>query len=122
MKYTYMMIPGLTPTAKAELDGVYSVEKYERVINAVAEVTGIKYEVMKQKSRIRDIVESRNIAMFCIKDIYPNISLSAIGKLFGKDHTTVIHSLRSVREWNDSDWKFRTKYEKSHRNVFLTCT
>jgi len=76
---------------------------------------------MQKKTRLRHIVESRNISMWCIKELYPATSLSKIGRLFNKNHTTVIYSLKSVKELNDVDYNFRTKFEQSYRNVFINC-
>ena len=76
----------------------------DSVINKVC----IKYEVSKKelftKTRTTDIVRSRNIIHNILNEKY-KMSLSDIGRIFGQDHTTVLHSiemkLHKRRFWND---------------------
>ena len=61
---------------------------------------------MKSKSRLKPLVTARQVAMFMIKK-YLDKSLIDIGRAFGKDHTTVISSLRKIENQlgKDSDLK-----------------
>ena len=61
---------------------------------------------LKSKSRVKPIVTARQVAMFMIKK-YLDKSLVDIGRAFGKDHTTVINSLRKIEAQlnKDSDLK-----------------
>ena len=76
----------------------------DSVINKVC----IKYEVSKKelftKTRTIDIVRSRNIIHNILSEKY-KMSLSDIGRIFGQDHTTVLHSiemkLHKRRFWSD---------------------
>ena len=76
----------------------------DSVINKVC----IKYEVSKKelftKTRTTDIVRSRNIIHNILNEKY-KMSLSDIGRIFGQDHTTVLHSiemkLHKRRFWSD---------------------
>ena len=76
----------------------------DSVINKVC----IKYEVNKKelftKTRTMDIVRSRNIIHNVLSEKY-KMSLTEIGKIFGQDHTTVLHSiemkLHKRRFWSD---------------------
>ena len=76
----------------------------DSVINKVC----IKYEVSKKelftKTRTTDIVRSRNIIHNILNEKY-KMSLSDIGRIFGQDHTTVLHSIEMKlykrRFWSD---------------------
>jgi chromosomal replication initiation ATPase DnaA len=46
----------------------------------------------------KEYVAARWQAMKAIKTEFPNDSLTTIGRLFKRDHTTVIHALRSAAE------------------------
>ena len=67
-----------------------------------------KYEVSKKelfsKTRTTDIVRSRNIIHNILNEKY-KMSLSDIGRIFGQDHTTVLHSIEMKldkrRFWSD---------------------
>ena len=65
----------------------------ESVINRVC----VKYEVHKKtllgKCRTQDVVRARNIIHNILNDKY-QMNLSSIGRHFGQDHTTVLHSIQ----------------------------
>ena len=65
----------------------------ESVINRVC----VKYEVHKktllEKCRTQDVVRARNIIHNILNDKY-QMNLSSIGRHFGQDHTTVLHSIQ----------------------------
>ena len=73
----------------------------EIVINT-ASVCGIEPNVLMSKSRKRTIVTARQMAIHRIHALsrcMPNatrFSLCEIGRYFGKDHTTVLHSIDTV--------------------------
>ncbi len=46
-------------------------------------------------SRTKDVVLARQVSIYLIRSI-TNLSLPEIGKVFGKDHTTIMHSLGRV--------------------------
>lgn len=69
--------------------------------------TGIPYYIMQQKTRKKEVVEARQIAMTVLKK-HSNLSLKNIGKLFGnRDHTTVLHALATIRDLVETDNELR---------------
>ncbi|MFN8414785.1 MAG: chromosomal replication initiator protein DnaA [Cytophagaceae bacterium] len=73
----------------------------------VSEYFSVTIEQMKDKTRKREIVIARQVAMYFAKE-YTNMSLKSIGSHFGgRDHSTVIHALTSVSDLMDTDKKFR---------------
>jgi len=73
----------------------------------VSEYFAVTIEQMKDKTRKREIVIARQVAMYFAKE-YTNMSLKSIGNHFGgRDHSTVIHALTSVSDLMDTDKKFR---------------
>ena len=71
-----------------------NLETVNKIVDKVCE----KYLVSKHdvfgKSRTRDIVRTRSILYNLLHEEY-NISISSIGRVFGQDHTTVLHSLNN---------------------------
>lgn len=62
-----------------------------------ADEMGLKVSDILGLTRRREIVEARQLLMWEIKTIVkPEISLPEIGRLFGRDHTTVLHAIRKV--------------------------
>jgi chromosomal replication initiation ATPase DnaA len=87
----------------------YQFKKPKKIqIDCVINKVCIKYEVSKKelftKTRTTDIVRSRNIIHNILNEKY-KMSLSDIGRIFGQDHTTVLHSiemkLHKRRFWSD---------------------
>ncbi len=72
--------------------------KVETIIERVSFTTGISKEDIKSKSRKKHLVIARSICMYLIKK-HTILNLETIGRTFGKrDHSTVIHSLRSIED------------------------
>ena len=70
----------------------------EDIVRKVSELTGISEEGIVEKSRRKEIVEARQTAMFLCRNILDN-SLSSVGMYFGgRDHTTVMHSIKIIEK------------------------
>jgi len=64
-------------------------------------------EVIKSKTRKREIVQARQIAMYFAKS-FTKSSLVEIGKVMGgKDHATVLHACKMVNNLIDTDKRFK---------------
>ena len=73
----------------------------------VAEYFHLKVEDLKDKTRKKEIVIARQVAMYFSKE-YTNHSLKSIGYHFGgRDHSTVIHAVQSVNDMIDVNANFR---------------
>ncbi len=81
-------------------DRLVSIDNIQRV---VAEYYKIKVSDLHSKRRSRSVARPRQVAMYLAKDL-TNHSLPEIGDTFGgRDHTTVLHACRKVKELIDSD-------------------
>ena len=79
----------------------------EDIQRCVAEKFNLDVEELKSKSRTKNIVTARQTAMYIIK-IYLKKSLSDIGRMFGgKDHTTVLSSLKKIENLKSTDMDFK---------------
>jgi len=78
----------------------------------VAEYYRIKTSDLMSKRRNRTIARPRQMAMALAKEL-TNHSLPEIGDAFGgRDHTTVLHACRKIRELRDSSADMREDYKK----------
>jgi len=84
----------------------------DSLIKAVCKHTGQRAKDLTSKSRKREIVDARQLAMYlCHK--YTDLSYSQIGRLFGKrDHSTVLHSCTQVGLRISSDKTYRLGVEE----------
>ena len=68
---------------------------------------GITKEMMLSKTRKRDIVQARQIAMYLGRNL-TKVSLAAIGaQIGGKDHATVLHACNTVNDLITTDRTFK---------------
>jgi chromosomal replication initiator protein len=83
----------------------------------VADYYGLRLVDLNGKSRTRSLVRPRQMAMGLAKELTEH-SLPEIGDAFGgRDHTTVLHACRVVRELLDADVKLREDWEKLVRKL-----
>ena len=68
------------------------------IVAQTAEYFNLTIEELTSKSRTRTLVTARQIAMYLLREL-TDMSLPKIGQeLGGRDHTTVIHADRKIRE------------------------
>jgi chromosomal replication initiator protein len=83
----------------------------------VADHFKVEIDLLKAKTRKKDIVIARQVAMYFAKD-YTNHSLKSIGFHFGgRDHSTVIHAVQSVNDMIDTNAKFRYAIEELKKKL-----
>lgn len=74
---------------------------------SVSEYYGIALDDLKAKTRKKEIVTARQVAMYFCKE-FTNHSLKSIGYHFGgRDHSTVIHAVQTVNDIMETDTSFR---------------
>lgn len=78
-----------------------------KIQDAVCEYFNITREVMLSKSRKRQIVQARQIAMYLSRN-HINCSYATIGaEIGGKDHATVLHACTTVSDLMETDRLFK---------------
>ncbi|MFT4058221.1 MAG: chromosomal replication initiator protein DnaA [Legionella sp.] len=87
----------------------------ENILKTVAEYYKVKVADILSKRRSRSIARPRQMAMALSKEL-TNHSLPEIGDHFGgRDHTTVIHACRKVKELIQDDSDFAEDYKNLMR-------
>ncbi len=93
-----------------------SIEEIQRL---VCEYFSIEEDLVRAKTRKREVVQARQAAMFFCKELTQH-SLKTIGLHFGgRDHSTVIHANQSVSNQIDTDSKFREMIEEIRHKIEL---
>lgn len=78
----------------------------------VSDYFAMPIELMKSKTRKREVVQARQIAMYYAKSLTKS-SLATIGaQCGGKDHATVLHACRTVNNLMETDKRFRGYMEE----------
>lgn len=79
----------------------------ETIRDVVARRWSVKPEALESKRRTKDLTVPRQVAMYLIRELL-ELPLVQIGEVFGgRDHSTVIHSLRRVDKKMNDDAGFR---------------
>ena len=79
----------------------------ERIQAAVCDYFKISKEMMLSKTRKREIVQARQIAMYLGRSL-TKTSLAQIGaQIGGKDHATVLHACNTVSDLIETDRNFK---------------
>lgn len=84
----------------------------EKIRDLVCEHFALSVDSISTKSRKREVVQARQIAMYLSKQLTKN-SLSSIGAAIGqRDHATVLHACRIVAEQMEIDKHFRAEVQQ----------
>jgi hypothetical protein len=71
----------------------------QKIAIAVARKHGLKFSDLRGPSRERHVVAARHEAIKTIRRECNNLSLPAIGRIFNRDHTTVLYVVRGGKGW-----------------------
>lgn len=83
----------------------------ERIQETVCDYFSLDQKLISTKSRKREIVQARQITMYLSKK-YTDFSFARIGELVGKkDHATVLHACKTVKDLIEIDHSFRSSVE-----------
>lgn len=94
-----------------------SIEYIEKLVCDYFEVP---IEMVRSKTRKREIVQARQISMYLAKN-YTKSSLKTIGSFFGgRDHSTVIYACQTVGDLIDTDKKFKGYVHDIQRKLKLS--
>jgi chromosomal replication initiator protein len=75
----------------------------DEIQRSVCEHYGIRHAEMTSARRAREVARPRQVAMYLAKRLTPR-SLPEIGRRFGgRDHTTVIHAIKRIKELRAAD-------------------
>lgn len=93
-----------------------NLEDLERYFEPYLPIIYQKKLKLSSKLRVREIVELRQ--MFCSIARNIGFSLKTIGQFLGKrDHTTIIHNVRTFRNMMETDDQYREKYNKIIKEI-----
>ena len=106
------MIDRLVKNTKREI----SIDYIQKV---VCDYFNMPHEMIKSKTRKREIVQARQIAMYFSKS-FTKSSLATIGsQIGGKDHATVLHACKTVNNLIDTDKRFRCYIDEIEKKLSI---
>ncbi|MHC1704840.1 MAG: chromosomal replication initiator protein DnaA [Tenuifilaceae bacterium] len=112
LELTSEMVDKLVKSTRKEI----SIDYIQKI---VCEYFGLPSDVLQTKTRKREIVQARQIAMYFSKSLTKS-SLSTIGSIIGgKDHATVLHACKTVNNLKDTDKRFKSQIDDIERRLKL---
>jgi chromosomal replication initiation ATPase DnaA len=80
------------------------------IVDLVCETCNVSYDQLTHKTRSRYVVEARQVLAYMLAKKM-GLTLSEIGRTYlgGRDHTTVIHSIKQFNALYDTEEYFRVK-------------
>ena len=104
------MIDKLIKNTKREI----SIDYIQKVVCSYYNVAA---EMLHSKTRKREIVQARQVAMYFSKSLTKS-SLATIGsQIGGKDHATVLHACKTVNNLMDTDKRFRMQIDEIEKKL-----
>ncbi|MEE9463513.1 MAG: chromosomal replication initiator protein DnaA [Bacteroidales bacterium] len=107
--------------AKDMIDKLIKNTKREISIDYIQKVVcnyfNIPLDHIQSKTRKREIVQARQVAMFFSKSL-TKASLATIGtQIGGKDHATVLHACKTVNNLIETDKRFRIQIDEIEKKL-----
>ena len=92
-------------------------ENCENLIRLVFNYFDVPTEMMKSKSRKREIIVARQFAMYFLRQEFYQLSLQGIADYFDKDHSTVVHSIKQINNLCEYDSEIKEHQEKIMQRI-----
>lgn len=93
--YSYIGMKGLVHIPVSALNREEKFRMADEIIKASCKYYGITLEKMMKKERYQPQITARHISAYLIKKM-TDLKDGEISKLFGKDRTTIIHSVELI--------------------------
>jgi len=89
----------------------------ENIMQIISKELNVKPSEIRSKSRSRNIVNARRIAIFLARELTSN-SMPKLAQYFGmKDHTAISHTMKKIQTLRKEDESFRLKIEELNNKI-----
>jgi chromosomal replication initiator protein len=112
----YMAVPGVPRVTNRDRSRLLRVFDPEIAIKTITDHFGLPMEELNVKCKKRDLVFPRQVIMYFLTE-YTDLTFKQIGALFGRDHTTAIHSKDTMKNLISTDDKVRARIDELKRTI-----
>ena len=89
----------------------------DKIIGEVAKIYNVEPDEMRSQRRTANISQARKVAIYVIQDV-TGLPYESIGQEFnGRDHSTVVYAIKSVKEEMERDSGFKSIVEDIIKNI-----
>ncbi|MGB3131791.1 MAG: chromosomal replication initiator protein DnaA [Saprospiraceae bacterium] len=90
----------------------------EEILEFICRECNVNIDAVRGKSRKGPVAQARHISIYFIRKHLSNLSLKEIGETFGgKDHSTILHSIKAVDIQMETDKSFLAKVEEIEKKL-----
>ena len=97
----------------------WTKENIDNLIQIICFQKGVNKNDVLSNTRLREIVESRQLIAYFLYMKFEKKSLKKIGDQLGKDHTTIIHSIKRVQILKEVDKDYLDQFYRIEKHVVL---
>jgi len=87
-----------------------------KILTTVSNFYEIPADLIKSKTRKDEVVHARQVYMYLSKK-YTNLSLSQISMVCNRDHSTVIHAIKVIKDQIYIDKEIMAEIEEIEQNL-----
>ncbi len=87
-----------------------------KILSFVSQKFGVPEEDIKSKKKTKDIVNARHIAVYLTRSLL-DIPLASVGKLYNRDHTTIMASIENVEKERKKSAEFDNQINEIIRDI-----
>ena len=98
-------------TITTEVASPQPISMYDQIINLVCKGERVTFEQINVDCRDKDLVYTRQLIMYFANQKEVG-SLAQIGRKFNRDHATVIHAVKTIQNYLDTDKLKRKRIEE----------
>lgn len=96
----------------------YSTASPKQIVAKVAKYYNMPVETLKSKSRVANIKNARQVAMYLLKNNL-DLSTNKIAAEVGiSDHTTIMHGIKKITNDLKTDFELRSQIEEIRSNLY----
>jgi chromosomal replication initiator protein len=88
-------------------------ENCENLIRLVFNYFNIPIEMMKSKSRKREIIICRQFSSYFLRQEFNRLSLQKIADYFDQHHSSIVHSIKQINDLVEYDFEIK----EHHKNI-----
>ena len=122
--YAYCTFNNVNPTVEIAKDVLKDIlitsqpvsVVIENILEKVSFTFGVTVEQLKSERRDANINNARQAAMYIIREI-TDLSQDEVGKVFGRNHSTVNSSLKNVQNKINTDGKYKNLINEIIKNI-----
>jgi chromosomal replication initiator protein len=95
----------MSPYVYAGIDSLHNLSAFqtvEHIKKAIESTTKVNFDQIQSRKRYKKVVEARHLFHYFVKMKTKN-TLKEIGNMSKRDHSSVIHSVKTIHNWLQTD-------------------